>query len=107
MLGTGRPAFPALSSGAKLTFYLFAIPLAFHLYGFAVAVLVLSAGEVVRYIALWAFSRRQHLGFGRDDLALSLIFLGSILLFREALSFTGLTGGIEDLFPLLQAVPFR
>jgi O-antigen/teichoic acid export membrane protein len=104
MLGTARPASPALSSGAKLTFYLGAIPLAFHLYGFSVAVLVLSIGEIVRYVTLWAFSRRQHLGFGRDDLALTLIFLGSTLVFRETLAFLGLTGGIYDLFPLLKLV---
>ena len=102
LLGTGRPAFPALSSGAKLAFYGLAIPLAFHFYGFQVAVLVLSAGEIVRYVTLWAFSRRQHLGFGRDDLTLTLIFLGAVLVFREALALIGLTGGLESLFPLLK-----
>ena len=107
LLGTRRPAFPALSSGAKLAFYLLAIPLAFHLYGFAVAVAVLSAGEVVRYVTLWTFSRRQHLGFGRDDLALSLLFLGSIVLFREILFLLGLTGGIAVLFPLLHVLTVR
>ncbi|WP_345166343.1 oligosaccharide flippase family protein [Sphingomonas daechungensis] len=101
MLGTKRPAYPALSSGAKLLFYVVALPLTFHLYGFMMAVLVLSLGEVVRYIALWTFSRRQHLGFGRDDLVLSLIFFGSILAFRELLALVGLTGGITTLFPLL------
>jgi O-antigen/teichoic acid export membrane protein len=102
LLGTARPAFPAISSGAKLAFYVGAIPLAFHLYGFQVAVLVLSAGEIVRYVTLWAFSRRQHLGFGRDDLTLTLIFLGSVLVFREGLALIGLTGGLESLFPLLK-----
>jgi O-antigen/teichoic acid export membrane protein len=101
MLGTKRPAYPALSSGSKLLFYIVALPLTFHLYGFMMAVLVLSLGEVVRYIALWTFSRRQHLGFGRDDLALSLVFLGLILVFRELLALVGLTGGIMTLFPLL------
>ena len=77
------------------------LPLTFHLYGFMMAVLVLSLGEVVRYVVLWTFSRRQHLGFGRDDLALSLVFLGLVLVFRELLALVGLTGGIMTLFPLL------
>jgi O-antigen/teichoic acid export membrane protein len=101
MLGTKRPAYPALSSGSKLLFYILVLPLVFHLYGFLMAVLVLSLGEVVRYVVLWAFSRRQHLGFGRDDLVLSLVFLGLIFAFRELLALTGLTGGITTLFPLL------
>lgn len=104
MLGTKRPAYPALSSGSKLLFYFIAIPLTFLSFGFMAAVLVLSLGEVVRYLVLWAFSRRQHLGFGRDDLALTLIFLGAILLFREALSLMGLSGGIATLFPILDTL---
>jgi O-antigen/teichoic acid export membrane protein len=106
MLGTMRPAYPAFSSGAKLAFYCVAIPLTFYFFGFMMAVLVLTAGEVVRYIVLWAISRRQHLGFGRDDLALTLIFFGCIFVFREALSVTGLTSGITSLFPLLKALRF-
>jgi O-antigen/teichoic acid export membrane protein len=101
MLGTKRPAYPALSSGSKLVFYALVLPVTFHLYGFMMAVLVLSMGEVVRYIVLWTFSRRQHLGFGRDDLALSLVFLGLVLVFREMLALVGLSGGIMTLFPLL------
>lgn len=104
MLGTSRPAYPALASGAKLLFYFGAIPLTFSYYGFMMAVAVLSAGEVVRYVVLWAFSRKQHLAFGRDDLALTLIFFGSILVFRELLSIAGLTGGIVTLFPLIEVV---
>lgn len=104
MLGTSRPAFPAASSGAKLLFYFAAIPITFYFYGFMMAVLVLSAGEVVRYVVLWTFSRRQHLGFGRDDLVLSLIFLGSIWLFREILALFGLTSGITGLFPMIETV---
>jgi len=101
MLGTKRPAYPALSSGSKLLFYILVLPITFHLYGFMMAVLVLSLGEIVRYVILWTFSRRQHLGFGRDDLVLSLTFLGLIVVFRELLAVMGLTGGIMSLFPLL------
>ena len=104
MLGTKRPAFPAISSGAKLAFYVVALPLTFWMFGFMTAVLVLSLGEAVRYVVLWVFSRRQHLGFGRDDLALTLLFFGAILGFREILSLIGLTGGINTLFPILNTL---
>lgn len=104
MLGTKKPAYPAMASGAKLLFYFVAIPVAFFSFGFMTAVLLLSVGEVIRYIVLWGFSRRQHLGFGRDDLALTLVFFGSILVFREILSLIGLTGGIMTLFPILDTI---
>jgi O-antigen/teichoic acid export membrane protein len=104
MLGTKKPAYPAVSSGAKLLFYFVAIPAAFFSLGFMAAVLVLSVGEVIRYLVLWTFSRRKHLAFGRDDLALTIVFGGSILLFREILSLAGLTGGITTLYPILETI---
>jgi hypothetical protein len=56
----------------------------------------------VRYVVLWAFSRKQHLGFGRDDLALTLLFLVAVVVVRQLLSAIGLTSGIGELFPVLQ-----
>jgi hypothetical protein len=64
--------------------------------------IVLNAGEVVRYVVLWVFSRRQHLAFGRDDLALTILFLIAILAIRELFSLVGLTGDLNALFPVLQ-----
>lgn len=74
LLGLGRPAYPALSNAAKLATYLIGVPIAFYFYGFMAAVAVISAGEIVKYIALWIFSHKQHLHFGRDDLVLTLAF---------------------------------
>ena len=78
------------------------VPLAFHYSGFLAAVVMLNVGEVVRYVVLWSFSRRQHLGFGRDDLALTILFLIAVVAIREVLQLVGLTGGILGLFPLLE-----
>lgn len=102
LLGTAKPAPPAIAQGAKLLTFIVGVPLAFHYSGLIAAIVVLNAGEVVRYVVLWAFSRKQHLGFGRDDLALTLLFLGAVVVFRELLTMLGLTTGIEDLFPILQ-----
>lgn len=102
LLGTGRPMYPALSDGAKLLTYIILVPLAFHQFGFIAAIIVLNVGEVVRYLVLWMFSRKQHLGFGRDDLALTFLFVVAVVAVRQTLSALGIAGGLDELFPALQ-----
>jgi O-antigen/teichoic acid export membrane protein len=102
LLGTAKPVFPAIAQGAKLLTFIVGVPLAFHYSGLVAAIVMLNAGEVVRYVVLWAFSRKQHLGFGRDDLALTLLFLVAVVVVRQLLSAIGLTSGIGELFPVLQ-----
>ena len=104
LIGIRKPASSAFANVAKFVAYLIAVPLAFQAYGLIAAVLVLSAGEAVKYVTLRAFGRREHLGFGRDDLALTIIFLFCILVFRELLAAGGLTGGLDQLFPWVAAM---
>ena len=99
LLGTGKPAYTTAANAAKLVTLLLGIPIAFHYWGLIGAVLVLNVGEAVRYVVLWAFGRRQHLGFGRDDLALTVLFLITIPFVRELLFSIGATGDILSLFP--------
>lgn len=101
LLGMAQPAYTAIANAAKLLTFVIGVPLAFHYYGLMAAIIVLNGGEVVRYLVLWAFSRRSHLAFGRDDLGLTVLFLIAIFVVREMLAKLGLTGGIEDLFPIL------
>jgi len=102
MLGTAKPAYPAIANAAKLATFIVGVPIAFQYYGLLAALIVLNAGEVVRYVVLWAFSRRQHLAFGRDDLALTILFFIAILAIRELSYLVGLTGDLNSLFPVLQ-----
>lgn len=101
LLGMAQPAYTAVANAAKLTTFVVGVPIAFHYYGLMAAIVVLNAGEVVRYLVLWAFSRRRHLAFGRDDLALTILFLIAIVAARELLAKLGLTGGVVGLFPVL------
>ena len=100
LLGLGKPAYTTSANGAKLATIVVGVPIAFHYGGLIAAVLVLNAGEAVRYVTLWWFGRRAHLGFGRDDLALTILFLITIPFVREVLSLVGLTGDIASLFPI-------
>ena len=93
LMGLAKPAYPALSNAAKLLTYVVGMPLAFHFYGLLAAVVVIAAGELVKYAALWMLSHKEHLRFGRDDLWLTLIFLGSALAIREIVYLLGWTGG--------------
>ena len=102
LLGMARPAYTAIANAAKLLTFVIGVPIAFHHYGLMAAIVVLNAGEVIRYVVLWLFSRRKHLAFGRDDLALTLLFLIAIVGARELLVVLGLASGIEGLFPVLQ-----
>lgn len=102
LLGVAQPAYTAIANAAKLITFVIGVPIAFHYFGLMAAIVVLNAGEVVRYVMLWAFSRRSHLAFGRDDLALTILFLFAIFLLRELLAAMGLTGGIDSLFPVLK-----
>jgi O-antigen/teichoic acid export membrane protein len=101
LLGRGKPAYAAYANAAKLIGIVVGVPIAFHYYGLIVALLVLNAAEVVRYVVLWAFSREKHLAFGRDDLALTFLFLLAIVVCRELLSALGFSGGLSSLFPVL------
>jgi O-antigen/teichoic acid export membrane protein len=93
LMGLSRPAYPALSNAAKLLTYVVGVPLAFYFYGFTAAVAVIAAGEVVKYVALWALSHKEHLRFGRDDLMLTISFVVAAFLLRELTHALGLTSG--------------
>lgn len=97
LLGLSRPAYPALSNAAKLATYVIAAPLAFHFYGFTAAVFVISAGEIVKYAALWILSHKEHLHFGRDDLVLTLAFTGTGIAITELMHFVGLTAVLTSI----------
>ena len=71
------------------------------------SIIVLNAGEFVRYVVLWLFSRRKHLAFGRDDLALTILFLITVVGAREILSALGLSSGFYGLFPVLHPETWR
>ena len=100
LLGTGKPAYTTTANAAKLATLVVGIPIAFYYEGLLGAVLILNVGEAVRYVTLWWFSRRQHLGFGRDDLALTILFLITIPVARKLLWSIGLSGDIGSLFPI-------
>jgi O-antigen/teichoic acid export membrane protein len=95
LMGLSRPAYPALSNVAKLLAYVIGVPLAFYFYGFIGAVTVISIGEIVKYVALWAFTHKEHLRFGRDDLALTIVFAISAFVVGEITRFLGVGGGVQ------------
>ena len=101
LMGMAKPSWPAIANAVKLVSYVVAVPLAFHFYGFLAAILVISGGEAVKYVTMWLLSRKHHLGFGRDDLALTVVLLVAVVGLRSLLFALGLTGDIEALFPAL------
>lgn len=96
LMGLSRPAYPALSNAAKLATYLIGAPLAFYFSGFLAAVAVISIGEIVKYVALWILSHKEHLHFGRDDLVLTLIFGCTAAVSSELTYLAGWGGGLRS-----------
>jgi O-antigen/teichoic acid export membrane protein len=103
LLGVSKPAMATFANAAKFVSYAVAAPIAFYYFGLVGAVLALSAGEAIKYVSLWLQSRSHHLGFGRDDAALSIMFLLSVAVFREALFGLGLSSNVQGLFPWIAA----
>lgn len=99
LMGLSRPAYPAFANTAKLVTYLVGMPLAFHFYGFMAAVVVIATGELVKYVTLWALTHKEHLRFGRDDLVLTLAFVGTAAGCHEILELLGWNSGIHQLRP--------
>jgi len=93
LMGLSRPAYPALSNAAKLATYLIGAPLAFYFSGFLAAVVVISVGEIVKYVTLWMLSHKEHLHFGRDDLVLTLIFAFTAAVSSELTHLARVEGG--------------
>ncbi|GAA3893242.1 hypothetical protein GCM10022276_10540 [Sphingomonas limnosediminicola] len=106
LMGLGRPAFPAFSNAGKLATYIIGMPLAFYYSGFIAAVAVIASGELVKYVVLWAFTRREHFHFGRDDLVLTIFFGLVALVAHHILVIAGLGGGVQQIHlrSLLEAV---
>lgn len=100
LLGTGKPAYTAFGNASKLLTYVVVIPFAFAVYGFQVAVLVLSVGELMRYLVLSVLSRRTHLTFIGNDMALTFVLTVVIVAVRTVLHSLGLTEDLAALFPL-------
>jgi O-antigen/teichoic acid export membrane protein len=103
LMGLARPAYPALSNTAKLITYAVGVPLAFALFGFTAAVAVITLGEIVKYVALWLLSHKEHLQFGRDDLLLTLAFAGTAVVVGEFTRVLGVGGGLQAIYAHLVA----
>jgi O-antigen/teichoic acid export membrane protein len=101
LMGLARPAYPALSNAAKLITYVVGVPLAFVFYGFTAAVAVIAIGELVKYVALWLLSHKEHLQFGRDDLLLTIAFATTAVVVGEFTRVLGIGGGVQSILPHL------
>lgn len=93
MMGLGRPAGVAFGNGAKLIAIGAGLPLALAMYGLIGALAVLVLAEGVRYAVLALSKRRVGLGFVRQDLAMTMVFVLLAFIFRELTMVLGWTEG--------------
>ena len=104
MMGIGKPAGVAVANGTKLLFIAIGLPLAAANVGFVGCLVVLVFAELFRYSAQAASKRSMGLGFSRQDVMMTLLFIASSFIFREVSSLMGLTGGVMAWVEQLKAL---
>jgi O-antigen/teichoic acid export membrane protein len=96
MMGIGKPSGVAFSNGFKLIVLVVTLPLVLAQFGINAALAVFVVAEAVRYAVLMWQKRRAGIGFTRQDIAATFLFIVMIFVFRELTMLVGLTGGIND-----------
>ena len=96
MMGVGKPSGVALSNGVKLTIIAALLPFVLANYGINAALLVFVFAEVARYGALMWQKRTHGIGFARQDVIATAVFIILVFAFREMTMLVGLTGGISE-----------
>lgn len=96
MMGVGKPSGVAISNGAKLMVIVALLPFLLAKFGINAALLVFVFAEAVRYAALMWQKRQQGIGFTRQDVIATLVFVTLAFGFREFSMVVGLTGGVSE-----------
>lgn len=80
LMGLGRPQAGTFANGAKLLWLVVSLPVAFGAYGMIGAIVAISAGDGIRYLATIHEQRRASFSFLTQDASVSLILLTVIAL---------------------------
>jgi O-antigen/teichoic acid export membrane protein len=96
MMGIGEPAGVAVANGTKLLILVIGLPLTAASLGFAACLGILVFAELFRYMALMVGNRRLGLGFSRQDLMMTILFIALAFIFRQTSMLMGLTGGVAS-----------
>jgi O-antigen/teichoic acid export membrane protein len=96
LLGTGQPARTAGANGAKFVWTAAGLPLAMPHYGMAGAVVLITAGDFVRYLVLAALQRGQGVSFFRQDVTLTLALVFATALWRALFHLVGLVPSLAQ-----------
>ena len=95
MMGIGKPSGVAVSNGIKLAILVALLPFVLANFGVSAAMGVFVLVEIVRYAALMLQTRSQGIGFTRQDIIATTVFVALAFVFRELSGIVGLTGGIS------------
>ncbi len=95
MMGVGKPSSVATSNLAKFMIIVLTLPVLLPRYGIIAALFAFVAAEAVRYAVLVWRKRAIGLGFTRQDMAATVLFLGLAVVLRELTGLVGLTSGLS------------
>jgi O-antigen/teichoic acid export membrane protein len=89
LLGFGKPTYGVIGNGLKLSYYLTALPLAYHHLGMLGAVITIALSDLGRYAVIGVGQRREQFSFLRQDAASTVIFLLLIVFLSGTRSIAG------------------
>ena len=89
MLGFGRPKYAAIGNATKLGWLFVGMPFGFALYGMFGIIVVLAAGDALRYVPVYIGQKQMRFSFGWQDLVATLLMFGLFALFTYLRWFFG------------------
>ena len=97
LIGFSKPYYGAFSFGLKLVVLLIGLPLAFMKYGIAGAIALAVFSEISRYIPLLVGQAREGFSFVKQDIAMTLLMLGLVVLWEWLRWVSGFGTSFESL----------
>ena len=82
LLGFGRPSYAALGNGLKFAFLVLGLIVAVPKYGMLGGTIVVAAADLLRYFPIYAGQVRFRFSFGAQDIAVTVITFGLIVLWE-------------------------
>ena len=96
MMGVGKPSGVAISNGFKLVVLIATLPFVLAQYGINAALAIFVVAEMARYASLMWLKRSAGIGFTRQDILATIVFIILVFVFREITMLIGITGGISE-----------
>jgi len=103
LMGLAKPVYGTIANLAKLGWLLVMLPAGIASAGLAGAVVAIAMSDAVKYLATLFGQAREGVAFIRQDIGLTLLFVGTVFGMRAATGVVGINDGWTTWWPMLLA----